>query len=137
MSRIQKLLLFTDLFASLAIARLFILFVPFKHIASFMESNHNIKQTQAKNPNETLLKTVSGYTRKISKMTPWGYNCFAKALATKFFLNRKKIPSTIYFGVCHKGKQNKFKAHAWLKCGEIIITGAQNHEHYTVMKSFS
>jgi hypothetical protein len=34
-------------------------------------------------------------------------------------------------------QQTELTAHAWLKCGDVFITGEAGHEQYRVLSAFS
>ncbi len=44
--------------------------------------------------------------------------------------------TTIYFGVA-KDDTKKLKAHAWLRCGNTIVTGKKGMNKFTVVSCFS
>jgi hypothetical protein len=51
-------------------------------------------------------------------------------------LQRRRIPSTMYFGVA-KDAAGQFMAHAWLRSGSQILTGSQGQQQFTVVASFA
>ena len=82
------------------------------------------------------LKTAKLYAFHVNRITcrlPWEAKCFVRALTLKKLLKEKNISSTIYLGVY---KENgKLKAHAWLRCGQLYLTGG-NGEGMTVVAKF-
>jgi hypothetical protein len=53
-------------------------------------------------------------------------------------LKRRNIPATVYLGVMKdESRPEKLAAHAWVRCGEFILTGAKGHQQYTVVSKFS
>ena len=51
-------------------------------------------------------------------------------------VKRKKIATTIYLGV-NKDDLNNMKAHAWIRCGEMIVTGQYEKDHFIQVAYFS
>lgn len=79
---------------------------------------------------------------RVAPRTPWESNCFPQALAAKVWLRRRGIPSTLYLGVAlNKADagapdQAPMEAHAWLRCGPLVVTGARGSERFTVVARF-
>ena len=69
---------------------------------------------------------------------PWDAKCLAQAVAGKWMLQRRGLPSTLYLGVerVHDGEK-WLEAHAWLRCGTDIITGERQHERFKVLAAFT
>lgn len=57
-------------------------------------------------------------------------NCLSKALAAQVLLKHYGYPAELNFGV-YKGKDIKFEAHAWIRCNNKVIIGAEALEYYT------
>src|SRR5262249_23470259 len=58
---------------------------------------------------------------RVARITWWRSMCLEKALACKWMLRRRGIPSTMYVGMA---KQNEgFAAHAWLVAEGQTVTG--------------
>jgi hypothetical protein len=51
-------------------------------------------------------------------------------------LQRRRIPSTLYFGVA-KDPDGNLKAHAWLRSGTQMVTGAAGRKQFTVVATFA
>jgi hypothetical protein len=110
-----------------------VLFFPFKKIASIMglvnvETTYNDVNNNFSNQIEKAIQRASHYSIHSSK-------CYDQALAGKLMCKRRKLPSTIYFGLSKNEKDNLI-AHAWLRQGSRIITGKHGHEQYTVVASY-
>jgi len=81
-------------------------------------------------------KTVELTIRRVQKYLPFKIKCFAAALTAKELLAKRNIHSTIYLGV-KKGNGDKMIAHAWLRCGDIIVTGKEEMGNFTSLVFFS
>ena len=65
----------------------------------------------------------------------WKDSCLIRALTAKRILNSMGERCTLYMGVAQKEGQ-PMTAHAWLRCGKCIITGADAMAGYTVTGIF-
>lgn len=69
---------------------------------------------------------------RIADKTLWESKCLVKALTARRLLAKHGIESTLYLGV---GKEDgKMVAHAWLRCGEMYVTGGNGEGYATVAK---
>lgn len=87
--------------------------------------NLNNKQLQ-------LISVVQKNIRRLKKRMPWNVKCFEEAIAAKKTLEKFNIKTTIYLGVAKK-EEMKLIAHAWLKSGEVFVTGKKGHKQHTVV----
>lgn len=53
---------------------------------------------------------------------PWRSDCFIQAMAAQRWLRRGQIGSALTIGV-RKEPNAQFAAHAWLKVGDVVVTG--------------
>jgi hypothetical protein len=126
-------LLFVEAWCLLHLAKLVIVFMPFKRIASWMgslgvESLHDLQYTDLSTKIEHAVRRSSRYTLHESK-------CYDQALTAKAMLGQCSLPATIYFGLA-KECNNQLIAHAWVRCGHSIITGKAGMERFTVVACF-
>ena len=70
----------------------------------------------------------------ISKYTPWESLCLVQALTVQKMLKKRNISTTIYLGV--NKLNNEMKAHAWIRCGKMYITGGIGGTHIGEAFSF-
>jgi len=82
------------------------------------------------------IRRVAWAVRRTSRYTPWRSNCLAKAIAGRCMLRRRRIASTLYFGVA-RDADSQLAAHAWLQSGGIVLTGGSNLERYAVVATFT
>lgn len=66
---------------------------------------------------------------------PWHCRCLVRATAAKWMLRRRRIPSTLYLGVAPSTTKT-WDAHAWVRCGTLILTGGPQHLNYRVLAKF-
>lgn len=117
----NKLLLIEAAYLT-CIARIATFLLPFKrynkHIGSYKEETPY--EIDAKD--YSTIKGVAWAVNTISKYTPWQCKCLVQAIAAQRMLKKRKIYSTLYLGV-NKNSGNEMKAHAWLRCGHVFVTG--------------
>ena len=116
-------------------ARYLTMFFSLKHYG------YKLGDYRAESPQETeqaayeLADKVKDAVRRVAKYVPWRCKCLEQAIIAKTMLNKRKIESTLYLGVTRK--DDKMIAHAWVRCGEKIITGGKGHGRYTAVSSFA
>ena len=76
---------------------------------------------------------VSYAVDHVCSRTAWESKCLVRALTAQRLLKTKGIPSTMYLG-CKMG-EGKMLAHAWLRVGEMYVTGG-NGEEYSIVDRF-
>lgn len=87
------------------------------------------------NRNKTI-KSIATAVNRCSRFAPWKTRCLVDAFTAKLLLQWHGIPSTMFMGV-NKDEEKKLVAHAWLKCGEVFITGKRGYRKFTVVSSFT
>ena len=65
----------------------------------------------------------------------WKDSCLIRALTAKKLLNRMGFKCTLYMGV-RKCDGAGMEAHAWLRCGKLIVTGGESKAGFTVTGIF-
>lgn len=85
---------------------------------------------------DEMLETISIKVNCICERTKWESKCLVRALTAQKLLKYYKVPTTLYLGVRKEG--DKLLAHAWLRAGDYIVTGANRGEFatYTVVAQF-
>ena len=61
-----------------------------------------------------------------------------QALAGTGMLRWRKLPGTVVLGVAHvESNMTAVRAHAWLSCSDVIVTGSHGYEQYAVVACYS
>lgn len=120
----------------LGLARLAILVLPFRWIARGLGRQMVRSPEDADAASVALLDRISWAVATASRHLPWDCLCLVQALAGKAMLKRRGVPSTLYLGLAKDG-QAQLQAHAWLRCGERILTGRQGMAGFTVIATFA
>jgi hypothetical protein len=127
--------LFAEAAIWLAVARLAISILPFRRLAKHLGEQH------AESPVEdetaaVLSGRVSRAVRIMRRHVPWDSHCLAQAIAAQQMLRCRGVRSTLYLGVAKDG-QTDLKAHAWLRCGRVLVVGGPGQQHYAVVSTFA
>lgn len=125
--------IFLEAWLYLSFAKLLIVFFPFKKIASLI-GNAQVESTKEVQDSASIKFIELSIIRAV-KYTFFKSKCFDQALATTFMLRRRNISSTIYFGL-HK-KPEHLLAHAWVRCGDKIVSGKLGYEKFTPVAWFA
>jgi hypothetical protein len=78
---------------------------------------------------------VSQAVVRAARNLPWECKCLVQAMAGKAMLRLRGVSSTLYLGLA-KGENEQLCAHAWLRCGNIILTGGRVNGQFTVVSFF-
>lgn len=132
--RMQALLIEAAL--ALTVARVALWLLPFRRIASRLGQTGAQSSTQLHEAAEKRAAHIGFAVDWMGRHLPWENKCLHKSLATTWMLQRRGIPSTLYFGV-RKQEGRDFSAHAWVRCGHRLVSGAEGHETFKVISTFA
>jgi hypothetical protein len=76
---------------------------------------------------------IGAMLERVAPRTWWRSMCLEKALAGRWMLRRRGIPSTMYVGMAKRG--GNFIAHAWLVGEGRTVTGGST-ENYATLAAF-
>ena len=77
-------------------------------------------------------KLYAFHVNRITERLPWDEKCLVRALTLRKLLLEKHISSTIYLGL--RRENDTLKAHAWLRCGNLYLSGGDGEGHTVVAK---
>ena len=120
----------------LVVARLAVWFVPFRRLASHLGDEMDESPSVDTEEQRAAALPISWAVRTLGRRLPWMSQCLVQAVAVTWMLQRRRIPSTLYFGLA-KDDDGKLKAHAWVRCGAKILTGAKGHHDFNVVATFA
>lgn len=136
-TRIERFLLI-EAFLLLGLARFLVLTLPFKWLARTLGKHMSESGPYVSDRNFRLARLIGQAVRSAANNTPWQSVCLPQAVVGQWMLKRRNIPGTVYLGVAiNKSIPDKLSAHAWLRCGSSILTGADGHRQFTVVSTFS
>ena len=119
----------------LILARLFLL-VPLQRLTLVLgqmgaESAHALDLPQIK-----MAGDIGRAVEIAAARLPGTWSCLAQAVAGKIMLRRRGIASTVYLGVS-TANRDKLRAHAWLRAGDVLVTGEEGINEFHMLTSFS
>jgi hypothetical protein len=75
---------------------------------------------------------ISWAVETAGRIVPSGKNCLVRAIAGREMLARRGVSSQLRLGIA-KSSPERLHGHAWLECGDVIVTGEGEHRSYTAM----
>lgn len=143
----QRQRLFLEAWPVLGSVRLALRATPFKQLVADLTLHRGPVDAPAVGPEALEQARLIGWAvRAAAQYAPWRSSCLVQVLAAQRMLQRRLLPGAIYIGALLEdgpgegvGPETNYglDAHAWLKCGEAVITGESGHERYTVVTAFS
>lgn len=120
----------------LAAARLAVWFMPFRRLAKGLGKKMAESPTTETEVQRSSAFLISWAVQGLGQRLPWMSQCLVQALAATWMLQRRCIPSTFYFGLA-KDPSKQLKAHAWVRSGTLVLTGARVRDQFKVVATFS
>jgi hypothetical protein len=132
----DTVLLFTKAVFISAAVRFTLLFLSFSRVMNWLGNAGKETPQHNSGIDEHYVQKVKTAVWLCNKYTPWKTECYVQALTARLLLRQKQVPSTIYIGF-RKRAGGKFEGHAWLRSGELIVTGNKDHATFQVHSLFS
>ncbi len=127
--------LFVQAYILLGLARMAIKTLKFETVVKRLGSSGVETAAEVPIQHKHQALRVAWAIRAASRFTPWKSNCFPQAITGKIMLSARGIGSTVYFGAAFK-EHKKMEAHAWLRCGEVYVTGGQGGKRFGIVGIF-
>lgn len=119
-----------------AFVKFSLVFLPFKVVLKWL-GKINVESDENSNPDSIQTRTNIKTAIEICKRyTFWKTKCFTLAVTCKLLLTKYNLPSTVYIGF-YKDKAGKYSGHAWLRSYDMILTGDNEINKFTVQSFFS
>lgn len=130
--------LLAEAVTSLVVARLAVWFVPFRRLAARLGEAMAESPTAATEAQHAAAAPIGWAVGSLGERLPGMRQCLVQAVAATWMLQRRRIPSTLYFGLAKdEEKSADLKAHAWVRCGTLVLTGEAERHDFTVVASFA
>jgi hypothetical protein len=113
----------------LLIARIMLVALSFERLSTRLSATNQSSQIE---PDADLLQRISFAVSAAANNVPWRSDCFPQTIAARMLLKRFGYASTIHFGVERAG-EDVLNGHAWLTCGETVVTGGAELDRYVEM----
>lgn len=130
---IEDKILFTEAFVLSGIIRFRILNIPFKKIKTKLGTYNEESVKEVSIEDYKIARKIGNAVINTCSHTPWESLCLVQSMTVQKMLKRRNISSTLYLGV-NKDEKSNMKAHSWIRCGEIFITGGDGSNYATVAK---
>ncbi len=122
--------------AWLAVMRLAIRTVKFRRLVGWMRLAQGETPAQPA-PDPAAAERVGWAVRGAAARTPWESACLVQALAAARMLQGRGLPATLYLGAARKpDRRDELHAHAWLRCGDQVLTGENESRRFAVVATF-
>jgi hypothetical protein len=128
--------LLLEALALLCWARFLIRVVPFRWIAPHLGRPMAESPAAISEAERRLALRIAWAVLAVARNMPLGFVCLPQAIAAKWMLRRRRLPSTLYLGLQRKDEL-KLTAHAWLRVGNRILTGRAESLNHTVIATFA
>lgn len=129
MNGAQRLLV-VEAMLMLALARLVVRTVHFRHIAPWLA-----RAPETEVCDEALAARVREAVETAARNAPWNAVCLPQAMAAKAMLARRGHGSSFHLGANYDGR-GRLIAHAWLEAGGSVIVSAQGVPGMTPLARF-
>jgi Transglutaminase-like superfamily len=122
----------------LAVGRAATVAIPFRRTAKILGLDDGESMAVVGVDQAQEAARVGWALRVAATRTPWQSTCLAQALAATSMLRHRGIPATLFLGVAKDPSSPPgMAAHAWVRCGDSIITGADERDRFTQVGAFS
>ncbi len=111
--------------------------IPFRFLAHYLlgQETQTITAQAILQANQQQAERIGRAIRVLSYRMPLRNRCLVDSIVAKLMLRRRGINTQLFLGLA-KDPDRNLLAHAWLSCGDFIVTGQENHKRFTVMTSF-
>ncbi|TRZ90242.1 lasso peptide biosynthesis B2 protein [bacterium] len=134
----QERALLLSAFFWLGVMRLALWLLPFHRVAARLGLTQIKTFNTQPNAHGAEAARVGWAIKSTAARTPWPSTCLVQALAGMILLRRRKIAAALYLGVAKdENAPEHITAHAWLRSGDLFLTGESGREHYKAVAIFS
>jgi hypothetical protein len=120
----------------LGVARVVIIALPFKIYSRWLGA------PSAAADGDERAEAVPAMVRSVrlaiavaARNTPWESACLVQAMAARWMLVRRGVPTSLHLGVRHE-PSGALKAHAWLRSDGRFVTGGREQPLFTEISRF-
>ena len=136
-SRLSQILLLPA-WCLTGLARATVLMLPFKSYASVLGRYAGLSSVipLAEDRHYQTALSIGRAVRMAATITPWQANCQAQAIAARCLLCLFVVLYAVFYGFAN-GPEQAMKAHAWVSCGPVPVTGGYAFDEFTVVAVFT
>lgn len=119
----------------LVLVRLALRLLPFRQISPFLGQLMEKTSYTCRDLEKARSLQVARAIRRVSRYLPMECTCLMQAITGSMILSSEGIPSTLYLGV--NRSRAGLTAHAWLRCGDLYLTGDSEHQDFVTVATFA
>lgn len=109
--------------------------LPFRRLAPYLGARMQESPLTADDAQRSCAEGVARAIRSARPRLPFEPACLTRAIAAMAMLRRRAQGSTLYLGLAN-GKHKELRAHAWLRSGDVVVTGGGQRDGYIVVGRF-
>ena len=113
----------------LGVARFIVVFLPFRWLGPWLRQGGEMAA------HSCLPNRIGKAVRVASRHVPWQALCLPQAMAAKQMLKRRGCHTVLHLGAKLQD-DGSIAAHAWLICGDEVVTGGGGMAGYTSLVGF-
>lgn len=132
----RRRMLFLEAAITIPLAWLLLRLVPFKRIAAWLGTPGGESPTLLPEGSIALGNEIGWAVRRAAFRLPGEARCLVQGLAAAALARRRRLPTTLYLGVA-RSKEDKLEAHAWVRCGDRVVTGRAGHTRFQIVERFA
>lgn len=125
-------LLLGEALVTVGLARLAIVLLPFRHVASISATRPTRPPPSDAREQITRARWA---IRAVARRMPFRTMCLEQGLSARVILHRRGVPTTLYYGVM-KGPEGQLMAHLWVRSDAIDVIGTEELERFTLLATF-
>lgn len=118
---------------ALGVAAFAVAVLPFRRIA-VAAARDLVGAAAGEADRERQVALVRWAVAACARRVPWRAKCFEQALAAQWMLSRRRVPSSLHYGVA-KG-EDMLIAHVWLRSGSLDVIGCENEGDFSELARF-
>lgn len=113
----------------LGLARFYVRWLPFRWLGPWL------RRSEPAGDDPELAARIGRAVLTAARHVPWQAVCLPQALAAKLMLGLRGQGSTVHLGA-KLDEGGDIAAHAWLSCGDKVVTGNADRPGYTQLIKF-
>ena len=130
----RDLVLAMEAACMLTFFRLALNLLPMQKLTAWMGAAPPTQSSLSPRKQAQTLHRTEWAIAAVVRHAPVTFVCFPQCLAAYFMLRRRRIASTLFYGVAREEAQ--LKAHTWVKVGDRTIFGGDLESRFTVLTTF-
>lgn len=119
-----------------AVAALLVAVAPSRWVVGRLGDHRGESPTETGDEAAEVAGQVAEAVHSAAYHVPGKNACLVRAIVAAKMLSRRRLPWTLYLGMARSADEG-LQAHAWVRCGEVVVTGGEEAERFSVVARFS